>query len=1124
MPKTVFPAPNRKAFTKTLLVMKLTICLLIACCLGASASGISQTITLTGKDLPLETIFTRVKEQTGYVVFYNQALLKNTKPVSLSVRDMPLNRFFDLVLKDQSLSFRTEDKTIVLYRKAASPEVFQAVKLITPQEVVTGTVRSNDGTVLPGATVSVKGTRTSVTTDNKGSFSIPATATDTIVIAFVGFKTTEIALTAADLKRALVAELVRTGSDLDQVVVIGYGKVRKRDLTGAVSSVKAEDIALSPVQNPMEALQGRVSGLDIQRESGRAGSSPAVLLRGNRSLTASQNPLYIIDGIPTNINNLNPNDIESIDVLKDASSTAIYGSQGANGVIMITTKKAKAGKVQIDLNSYYGVNGFASFPKPLQGEAWLQYHRDRFFIENGVQPTALTDLGFTPAGIAAIEKGQWVDWVGEVLQTGSQQNHHLSFRGGSEKMQAYLSLGFIREKGIYQNDLSEVYNSRGGIELKAGNLLKTGFQSIVNYRKSTGTNSRVNKAYSVYPVGIPYDEAGNVNLRPIEGDPNVISLMANNYPGAYANQGRNFNLQFNPYVEFTPVKNVTLRSNFGAGLSSGRTGTFQGINSYNFLTEGKTDAEGNYETSMGYSYIWENFLTWKFNAGFDHEFTVTGLTSWANSKSEGTNIGGRGIDYEEFQFYNMSAYRTLYGISNSFSETSRMSFGGRINYAYKGKYLLQVTNRRDGASQLAEGNKWSSFPSASVAWRIIDEPFMLNTRSWLNDLKLRAGHGVSGLASIDPYSSLTGMTTRTSTANLSLGGGSVLPVYAPTAKIANADLTWERSANTNIGLEAAAFNNNITFTAEYYRTRTTGILWERRIPTSSGGADAKNPYEKMSNIGTSENRGWEFTIGSKNIHKKDFQWNTFATFTTAREQLVNIDLGKLTVDELVSEGLFMGQPVKDVYYGYKKTGVWQLGQEEEAAKYGAKPGDIKIATVEQVNANGEGDKGVHVYSTKDRMVVGNKIPDWFVGVQNTFRYKGFDLTVFINARYGQMLNAQVLGYWGTVAQPETYSTWRPDNPTNDFPRAGSTFSRTFESALMLVDGSYIKIKNVTLGYTLRENAGKRLGIGNLRVYGTAYNPLIFTRSHLLKNVDPENGGADSFPLFKQIVFGINLSL
>ena len=1138
MSKTVFPARGRGAFTKILLVMKLTLFLMIAACMGVQAAGNSQTVTLSGKDLSLVNVFSKVKEQTGYAVFYNQALLHNTTPVSVAVKSMPLHQFIDLVLKDQPLGFRIEDKTIVLLRKTATAafetlpnnliafkaELNDASAFKAPPIIISGVVIASDGSVLQGATVTVKGSKIFATTDAKGFFTIRIPDGDTLSVSYVGYQDYDIAISGIDTRKSLNIKLIKAETDLDQVVVIGYGKVKKRDLTGAVSSVKSEDITLSPVLSPMEALQGRVSGMDIQRESGKAGSSPAVLLRGNRSLKASQSPLYIIDGIPTNIDNLNPNDIETIDVLKDASSTAIYGSQGANGVIMITTKKAKTGKVQIDLNSYYGLNGFASFPKPLQGDAWLQYHRDRYFMDNGREATDLADLGFTPAGIAAIEKGQWINWIDESMQTGRQQNHHLSIRGGSEKVQAFLSAGIIDEVGIYPNDKSSVYNSRIGVDVKFSPIFRAGVQSILNYRKNTSTNSRVNRAYSVYPLGIPYDGNGVVNLRPIEGDDNVISILANNYPGAFADESKSFNLQLNPYLEFTPIKNLTLRSNFGATLASNRRGTFQNRNSYNFLTENRTISNASYLNGSNYSYIWENFLTYKFNVTHDHDFTVTGLTSWADNRSEEVSLTGEGLDYDEFQFYNMSALKNLTAYGNSYRQTKRMSFGGRLNYGYKGRYLLQITNRWDGVSQLADGNKWSSFPSASIAWRIIDESFMAGTRDWLADLKVRAGHGVSGLASIDPYVSLTETATRTATANLSLGGTAQLPVYAPTEYIANKDLTWERSKNTNIGVEASLFNNKIGFTAEYYHTKTTGILWDRRIPMSSGGFDAKTFYKKMSNIGTSENKGWEFTVTSNNIRKKDFQWNTALTFTVAKEQLVDIDLGKLTVDELVSEGLFVGHPVRGVYYDYKKIGIWQLGEETQAAKYGAKPGDLKLQTVEQFNANGESDKGEHVYSTKDRMVVGDNIPSWFMGIQNTFKYKRFDLTIFINARYGQMISAQVLGYWGRVAQPETYDFWRPDNPTNDFPRPGGGFNTQFESSLLLVDGSYLKIKNITLGYSLPEGAKKRVGLSNMRVYATAYNPFIFAKSHLLKNVDPENGGADSFPLFKQFVFGVNLSL
>lgn len=321
-------------------------------------------------------------------------------------------------------------------------------------------------------------------------------------------------------------------------------------------------------------------------------------------------------------------------------------------------------------------------------------------------------------------------------------------------------------------------------------------------------------------------------------------------------------------------------------------------------------------------------------------------------------------------------------------------------------------------------------------------------------------------------------------------------------------------------------HNRIDLVAEYYWTQTDGILWDRRLPTSSGGYDAKTPYKKTSNIATSQNRGFELAINTKNIETENFKWNTSFTYTTAKEKLTNIDLGNLTVSQLISEGLFIGQTpaAGGVFYDYKKIGIWQLGQEDEAALYGAKPGDIKLQTVEQFDANGVSDNGVHVYSTKDRMIVGNNVPDFFFGLQNTFKYKNFDFTVFVNGRYGGMMRAQVLGYWNKEAQPSTYDYWTQDNPTNDFPRPGGTFNTQFQSGLELVDASYIKIKNITIGYSMPEDFLKKTGLNSLRLYATSYNPFVFSRSHLLKDVDPENGGSDSFPLFKQVIFGLNLSL
>ena len=1083
-------------------------------------------VTVSISDMDLNNALVELAKSADVKFSYNSKIIPSNEKINVKANNEVLSAVLARVLKPLYISYTVVSNQIVLQKEnlknRENIEENYTNNVEQQQRVLNGVVVDASGLSLPGATILVKGTTNSTSTDLDGKFNIRVDNTaKVLVVSFIGFDSAEIPIgNKTDFK----ITLKESSQALNEVVVVGYGTVKKKDLTGAVTNVKSSDILLSPVTSPMEALQGRVSGLDIQRGSGQSGKSPSVLLRGNRSLTASQSPLYIVDGIQSSIDNLNTNDIESIDVLKDASSTAIYGSAGANGVIIITTKKAKSGKVQIDLNSYYGLNGFSSFPAPLTGDKWLNYKRDRFYLDNGYEATSLTDLGLNSAAIAAIDKKQWVNWIDESLRVGQQQNHHLSIRGGSEKVQGYLSVGLVNEKGIYENDDTKVLNSRGGVEVKFSDKFKAGFQLILNYRQNNTTNSRINKAYGIYPLGIPYDENGVVNLFPVEGDPNNVSILANNYPGAFANETKSFNVQFNPYFEFEFFKDFKLRSNLGTQFSNSRNGAFQSPNSYNLLSEGRIASEASYNTNFSYSYIWENILSYKFNVAQDHEFTMTGITSWADNRNEGVLLAGNGLDYDDFKFYNMGSIKNLTTRTNTFSQTNRMSFAGRMNYSYKGKYLLQLTNRWDGVSQLAVGNKWSSFPSASVAWRISDEEFMQGASSWLDNLKLRVGHGVSGTATIEPYSSLT--RTATKTTNISLGGSANLPMYTPTEHISNPDLTWERSTNTNLGLDIAVLKNRIDIAAEYYWTNTDGILWDRRLPTSSGGFDAKTPYKKTSNIASSENRGFEIAVNTKNIDKENFKWNTSFTFTTAKEKLTNIDLGNVSVTQLISEGLFIGETpaAGGVFYDYKKIGIWQLGQEAEAALYGAKPGDIKLQTVKQFDANGVSDNGVHVYSTKDRMIVGNTVPNYFFGIQNTFKYKNFDLTVFVNGRYGNMMRAQVLGYWNKESQPETYNYWTQDNPTNDFPRPGGTFNTQFQSALELVDGSYLKVKNITLGYTMPEDFIKRVGLNSMRIYTTAYNPFVFTRSHLLKDVDPENGGSDSFPLFKQFIFGVNLSL
>jgi TonB-linked SusC/RagA family outer membrane protein len=997
---------------------------------------------------------------------------------------------------------------------------------------VTGTVVDSQGRPIPGVGVKVKGGTATALTDSQGVFKISlVTGNETLVFSYIGYRPIEVAVANQSSLKVTMAEDV---TSLNDVVIVGYGTAKRKDLTGAVSSVKAEDIALSPVSNPMEALQGRVAGLDIQRLSGRSGEAPKILLRGNRSLitpsvggsaalqAASGDPLYVIDGIIGNYNSLNPNDIETIDVLKDASSTAIYGVAGANGVIMITTKKAKAGKVQVDVDTYYGVNGKAKYPKALMGDAWLTYINERYFTVNNKYPASLTDAGVPAAGITALNNNQWIDWVDETLQDGSQQNHHISVRGGSEKTQAYMSLGYIGEKGIYQGDNSKFYNVRGGVDVNFNKFFKAGLQTTVNVRDADQTNSRLNKAFGIYPLGSAYNASGSIAPFPLTGV-SAVSPIANYAPNVFVNNTKSLYLAVNPYVEFHPIANLSIRSNLGITLSSNRQGTFANEFSYNLLSEGRTAKEASYETNIGYGYLWDNIINYSFKVANDHEFSITGITSLEDKRNESSFIYGTGLDFDEYQFYNLGAATLSTTKSTGYRQQNRISFAGRVNYSYKGKYLFQATNRWDGASQLIK--KWSSFPSASVAWRISDEPFMDFSKAYLTNLKLRLGYGVSGNGSIPSYANSTLVASRATDFPLSLGGATALPLYSTNRALGNDQLTWEKSYNFNLGLDVTLFNGRIDLAGEYFNTRSKGVLYPRNLPPTDGGYDAKNQYFIYANIGETKNDGIELTINSRNIDTKNFKWNSSFTFTKATEELVSIDLGNsISTTSLITNNLFVGNQLpQSVIYGYKKIGIWQLGEETEAAKYGAKVGDIKLQTVPRNDASGVSDNGVHLYSAADRMVVGHNTPNFSLGLQNTFAYKGFDLTVFMVMRYGQMVNAQLLGYWNQIAQPETYNYWTPTNPTNDFPRPGSAFSNTYITSLSYVDGSYFKVKNITLGYSLPTKVSTKLGLSRLRVYGTAYNPLIWSKSDLLKNIDPETAGSDSFPLYRQMVFGLNAS-
>ncbi|WP_353957165.1 TonB-dependent receptor [Duncaniella freteri] len=959
-----------------------------------------------------------------------------------------------------------------------------------------------------------------------------------LTISYVGYVTQEIPV---DGRSVIDVTLKESREMLDEVVVVGYGTVKKRDLTGAVASVKSGDLTMTPVASATEALEGRVAGLDITRESGQAGSGTKILLRGNRSLTAGQDPLFVIDGIPGSIDNLNPNDIQSIDILKDASSTAIYGSAGANGVIMITTKQAEEGKVQVDLDTYFGWNGFAKYPKALSGDAWLDYLKEGYYATTGNQASDLTQL-FNGYGYNAdvirpyVEQGKWIDWVDETLQTGTQQNYSVSIRGGNERFKGNFSLGYNRTEGIYRDDKSDLYTSRFGMDLKINKWLTAGMQGGLTFRDVDNRSTRLNRTFSYVPVGDVYDAEGNINIYPVDGLQDQVSLLADEREGVYKKNSKTFAFTANPYLDVTILPEMlTFRTILGTSVSSSRTGEFKSNDTFMMLTGSETAIrKASLDPTLSYNYTWENILNFRKSWNNTHNLGLTLITSWAYNQKEKHTAYNEGFLYDKFLWYSLSS-GTNPSVSSSYTQTKRMSYATRVNYDYLGRYLFTASVRQDGVSQLY--NHWDTFPAAALAWRISDEPFMESTRNWLNNLKLRVGYGVSGNPNVDAYVSRTEVTSN-GLDNINFGSGPITSSVLSQA-VGNVEMGWEKSYNWNIGVDFGIINNRIDGALEFYDTDTKDVLYSRNLPSTGGLFKPKNPYKMVCNVARMRNTGFEMTINSRNIVTKDFQWTTTLTFAANKERVKSIDLGSgTTVDNLVSLGLFMDNP-KDMIYNYRKLGIWQKGEEADAAVFGLLPGDSKVNTRLVKVSDGlwtltEEDGTVTEYTAenpyqigeKDKELIGHKSPSWTAGLNNSFYYKGFDLNVFITARWGQTVQSPILGYFGRVAMPDFYDYWTESNPTNDFPRpymSRSTSHSASNLGLGIVDGSYWKIKTISLGYTLPKNVLDKAGMSRCRFYGTISNPFVFAKDKLLRDVDPETGGTDGFPLYKQIVFGINLS-
>lgn len=1024
----------------------------------------------------------------------------------------------------------------------------EAIQLSQQIKKISGVVVDEIGEPLIGVSVLVKGTSNGTITNLDGQFSIDLSGGQKeLVISYIGYKNQTIVVGS---HTQLTVKLEPDTKTLDEVVVVGYGTVKKRDLTGAVVSVKSDDITMNPGSNPLQALQGKVAGLDITKTSGQAGAGVTMQLRGTRSFTASGNPTCIIDGMPGDFSTLNPNDIESIEVLKDASSTAVYGSAGANGVIIITTKSAKEGKINVSFNAYAGFNGWAKTPTMRSGESYIQGLRDANIATGNWNSSADDERIINGLGAGAYDlylQGKYIDWADELMQNSMTQNYSVSVAGGTEKTKAYFSLNFSDENGQYTGDNYKVYSTNMRIDHKITNWLKAGVNMQASYVHQNKAYAKLDKALTSCPLGEIYDENGKMNVDPVAGG-GMVNLLLNTQPNTYKDQGQNFKIYFNPYIELNPLKGLSIISRIGASLNYNRKNYFQGQGSYQYYIAGGTNVTGvnqnvfaSITQNRGYNYKWENVVTYNFKIKNDHDFTLTGVTTWNHDQSDNTFQKQDNIVDNKLLWHGMNSKSG--DVTSSYDMSKGLGLIGRLNYSYLGRYLFSASVRYDGSSRLAKDTRWNTFPAASVAWRISDESFMEETKNWLDNLKLRVGYGVTGTANIDPYSSVS----RLETGFTSIGGVQET-IYNFSQNYANPNLGWEKSYNTNIGVDMAFLNNRIDFTADYYITKTEGVIWKKELPVVNGAYNASSLYYTNMNLCSTKNSGIELALKTRNIETKDFTWNSALTFSYNKEKILSLMDG--TSDNIKNSGsdytLSKGYAINS-YYQYKVLGIWQTNEAADAAVFGAKPGDIKIDIPgmnkevdgkwykTETDANGNEVKKYYtadsVYSPgeKDYQVIGHNSPDFTLGFQNTFTYKSFDLSVYAYMRWGQMIKYDMLASYDPTGKgnfPEYFNYWTESNPSNDFPAINANREindYTGYYALNYVDGSFFKIKNITLGYTLPGKIAKKAGIDRFRVYATMTNPFVFAKSHLLKEYDPEMNGSLNYPLTKQLVFGVNLS-
>ena len=997
---------------------------------------------------------------------------------------------------------------------------------------IKGTIKGESGEPLSGVSIIIKGSSNGITTKADGSFQITAPANSTLSISMVGYINKEVKVGTTD-QLDLGISLSSDKLEMDKVIVVGYGTRRKSDVTGSIVSISEQSIKDIPSSNLAAAIQGQGAGIDIQRSgaNSKPGATPNILIRGSRSLGANNSPLIVVDGIPFNgsINDLNQDDVASVEILKDGSSTAIYGSRGANGVILISTKRGKAGKAVFSYSGYVGTSRLTKeFPMMNAAEftdlkKWANIIANPGKYTGLDDPQFLTNGVFDPAEVQGLKTGRNTDWQNLIYKTGIITDHQMTVAGGTDQTQYAISGGYFNQTGIYAGQSFERYTVKLSVDQQLGKMFKVGLNSLNTYSVRKGESANpLGQALRASPLASPYDSAGNIINDYIPGSANQVwNPVADIIPGAAVENRKRLGTFTTLYLEANLFKGLKYRLNAGAEIRSDVYGNFYSAKTSYRVNQGGSGSSN--RDSMSNNYTLENLLIYDATIAKKHKINFTGLYSLQEvsglfNQFDNTNI------LADYLSYNNPTYGSNLKGSGRTSKADIISYMGRVNYSFNDRYLLTLTLRSDGSSRLAEGNKWHSFPSAAFAWNISQENFMQSI-SAISNLKFRASYGSVGQQSINAYQTLGQLSGLV----YNYGGNMVTGAYL--SSTVNPTLAWEYTKTANLGIDFGLLSNRITGSVEVYKAFTNSLLLPQTLPPTSG-----IPTAVLTNVGKTENKGIEIHINTNNIQAKtrnDLSWTSDFNFFVNRGKITQLANG---VTKDAANGWFVGQPL-DVIYDYKRSGIWQNTSEDTAAAkalgLSVSGNSSVIGTIRVADISGpDGKPDSKIDATYDRMIVGTSQPKWEGGTTQRFGFRGFDLTVVAFARWGYTMNSSLYGggfantYQGTYNNVKT-NYWTPLNsePSNPKPNASAT-NPLNRSVLAYFDGSFVKIRSMSLGYNLDPALVKRIGAKNFRVYATASDPFIlFSPYRRAGGIDPEGAGTvgvDTPPTWS-LIFGVNMS-